>query len=342
MKKGGSVLSRQIIFLGVISFSCIHLHADFWGWDIGEAIRLQQVLQEIQKLNKKIEQLVAAQKTDITIHNHGPADHATLYVVQSAQGQKDAAVITKTPGNLGLPAGAGQAPEAPRPSLWQRVKNFVWSGNQRGDSLQRGDESLWEYLSSHKKEIVVKGALIGYIYVNYRLFSLSSYLQSTERWHFWRSDKTLAELLALPQKEVARELVYEIKRRYISYGGDDKSEAFIQFMKAIDEEIEAFNSYLSLTNILSKLDMFERYCVSCCGRFVPRQFSPIANFVFDFIASKISIRSVFYLDEQLVASAQDSLSRLVFLRSCFAQWLAELKLLALHVGEFDRGQPCVA
>lgn len=348
--------SRLVVVVGLVSLSSIDLHGDFWGLDIHEQIRLQQVLFELQKLSEKIDQFSAqqgAQKTGITIHNHGPADHATLYVVQNATGQnadqvsgqnkKADGTIEKNNAVAGalLGGGAGQPPLAPRPSWWQRIKSFAWGKKQRGDGGQPGDESFWDYLNNHKKEIVVQGALIGYVYVNYRLFSLNSYLQSTERWHFWHSDKVLAQLLALPQKEVARELVYEIKRRYVSYGGQDQSEPFIQFMKAIEEEIEAFNSYLTLTNVLTKIELFERHCVSYFGRFIPRQFSPITNFVFDFIMSKISIRSAFpFLDEQLIASAQESLSRLVFLRSCFAQWLAELKLLAIDIGE-KRAQPGV-
>lgn len=337
-----SGIVHYIFCLGLLSTSNLPLRADIFGLDSFEQRKLQQVLYELQKLNQKIDHIAAqqqaAQKTDITIHQHASADHPALYVIQSASGQR---VLQDpiTPVNKAVP-GMGNIPV--RPSWWQRVKNAVWSTRNSDMPNPQQDGSLWEYLRSHKKEIVVKGALIAYVYVNYRLFSLGSYLQSTERWHFWRSDKPLSQLLALPPQEVARELVYEIKRRYASYNGDDKSGAFIQFMRAIEDEIESFNSYLSLANILNKIDMLERHCVSCCGRLMPRQFSPITNFVFDFIASKISIRSIFYLDDQLLNSAQDSLSRLVFLRSCFTQWLAEVKLLSLGDNESDRGQPCIS
>ncbi len=322
---------RLVVVVCCISFSSCSAYGDWFGGDLGDQIRIQQILQEIKKLTQKVETLSAQQKTDITIHHHGASDNASVYVVQNSVKQDaqklDTSVVKSNKIN-------GQAPlPAVRPSWWQRAKNFMWSSRQ-ADNPYQPDDSLWGYLNSHKKEIVVKGALIGYVYVNYRLFSLGSYLQSTDRWHFWRSDKTLSQLLALPPKEVARDLIYEIKRRYVSYDGDS-SEPFIQFMKSVDQEIEAFNSYLALANILSKIDMVERHCIYCCGRFIPRQFSPIANFVFDFVASKISIRSVFYLDEQLITCAQDSLSRLVFLRSCFAQWLAEFKLLALNTSEPD-------
>lgn len=336
------VLSRCIVGLYCLSLCNTSIHGDLWGFDTFEQRKLYQVLQELQKLNQKIDQLAAqqqaAQKADITIHQHASADHPALYVIQSASGQR----VLQDPTSVTSKAVPGMGNIPARPSWWQRVKNSVWSTRNGDEPTPQQDGSLWEYLRSHKKDIVVKGALIGYVYVNYRLFSLGTYLQSIERWHFWRSDKPLSQLLALPPQEVARELVYEIKRRYASYNGDDKSGAFIQFMKAIEDEIEAFNSYSSLANILNKIDMLERHCVSCCGRLIPRQFSPITNFVFDFIASKISIRSIFYLDDQLLSSAQDSLSRLVFLRSCFTQWLAEVKLVILDDYESDRGQPGVA
>lgn len=329
-----------VLVVCYMSFSSFGAYGDWFGSDLIGQIRMQQVLQELKKLTQKVETLSAQQKTDITIHHHGASDNASVYVVQNSVNQdaqkSDANAVKNNTGNGAILGGNGQAPlPTARPSWWQRAKNFMWPSRQAGNPYQP-DDSLWGYMNSHKKEIVVKGALIGYVYVNYRLLSLGSYLQSTDRWHFWHSDKTLSQLLALPSKEVARDLIYEIKRRYVSYDGDS-SEPFIQFMKAVDQEIEAFNSYLALANILSKIDMVERHCIFCCGRFVPRQFSPIANFVFDFVASKISIRSVFYLDEQLIACAQDSFSRLTFLRSCFAQFLSEVKLSSLDSLQFTFG-----
>lgn len=236
--------------------------------------------------------------------------------------------VGKSSGAIPLKTGA----PTPAASWWQRMKRCIYPS--------KNDQDPSGYFSS-KRDIAYKTMLIGYAYINFRLFRLSIYLQDMERWFLWKQELPLAQLIALPQKDVAQILVADIRQRYgaVSDAVDANKEATNPlglFMKALDEEAAMLNSYQTLSNILLKVDAVEHQCLTLCCNYMPKIYGISLSYFMTCLASKIRVKTLFYLDDGLLQAVQERLSRLAYLKSIFADWLATHKLLiakkVLHKG----------
>jgi hypothetical protein len=205
-----------------------------------------------------------------------------------------------------------------KPSWWQRIKGLI--------SPRKGPQG--SSIFSGNGEVAYKAMVLGYAFVNFRLFRLSLYLQDQERWYFWRQSMPLAQLITLPQKEVAQSLVADIRQRYGAQRDDQEvANPFGAFLQALEEEAAMLNSYQTLSKILFKVDAIEHRCIALCCDQIPKFWGFSLSYFMTALASKIRVKNLFYLDETRLQTVPERLARLAYIKSTFVNWLAEHKLL---------------
>lgn len=204
-------------------------------------------------------------------------------------------------------------------SWWQKIKQLLYpSKTAQGTGF-----------FSDKRDIAYKTLLIGYAFVNFRLFRLSLYLQDAERWYLWKQDLPLAQLIILPQHDLAQSLVADVRQRYGAVSENkDVANPFGLFMQALEEETAMLNSYQTLSKILLKVDDVEHRCLNICCDYMPKVWGFSLSYFMTFLASKVRVKTLFYLDDALLQAVPERLARLAYIKKLFAHWLAEHKLYA--------------
>jgi len=222
-------------------------------------------------------------------------------------------------------------------SLKNEIKNVVSSVNEQikyvtqgfKDSAQsvRGKVSLLKkVLWGNKFKVAVTGATGVYLYFLYRAIRVNQFLKQENLWSSWRKGCSMKELLAVPQKELAKELICKIQSSYISEGEPSSSmTSFMSFMQAIDEEAKQLKACL-------------RFCF-CTGKFkagakkakaLPLKligFIPYCGWVgklagWNLIPTGWSLMPACIETKEQI---EERIERLVYFKNLFSTWLAEYK-----------------
>lgn len=283
---------------------------------------MQESIQSTQSLERTVAARPHIQTT--TYYHH---DNSTNMSVNSGRGTIKISHHANPAINSLKPGAPAQA-VPPSASWWQRIKRFVYPS--------KSDQEPAGYFSS-KRDLAYKTMFMGYAYINFRLFRLALYLQDSERWFFWKKEVPLAQLIALPPQDMAPLLVADIRGRYASDLAHVKTDnPFGAFMKALDEEVAMLNSYQTLSNILLKVDAVEHQCLTACCQYMPKIYGISLSYFVTCLASKLRVKTLFYLDDALLQAVPERLARLAYLKSVFVNWLAEHKLFVakgmLHKG----------
>lgn len=319
MLLGEGLLMKKMQFLIMVVLLNIQTKAHYYG-PYGHCeprlyyIVQQQKIQEMQALRRTL----AAPPVQVVTHYDYRNDHSQHTKVETINGGLSIthhAYSGKNPVKKPLKA---EEPEAS--SWWQRYKDiFSRSGNQVS--------KVTSYFSPQKRAIAYKALVAGYIYINYRLFRLQSYLSNSKRWYFWKHDIPLAQLIAIPQADLAQDLIDAVNHRYTSsLSTETLSAPLAEFMKDLEEETGMLNSYQTITNILLKVDDIECQCLDSCCKYASKAFGFSSSLVISCIASKLRIKTLFYLDDALMNAIQDRLSRVAYLKNIFIRWLAGVKV----------------
>jgi hypothetical protein len=148
---------------------------------------------------------------------------------------------------------------------------------------------LWE-----RRYAIAGGSLIGsYSSISLLLLADYHYLQDCSLWSRWKSDCSFADLCAIPEKELEKELIRTIaKRNCNKKNPTDMIHPLISFINTIDTEIYRINRYISTASAIKKCRLLP---------FFPTNDTKIAN-------------------------AQRLLERAHFIKHIFLSWLAEYNL----------------
>ena len=152
--------------------------------------------------------------------------------------------------------------------------------------------SFYQLLSFYKYRTIMSVLAGAYTTLSYQFFSLKHHLEQKNCWSLWHADKSLEELLAIPQKHIGKQLLSVIQQTYIiEQNPADFIQPLMLFMKAIEQEKLYLEHYVRLATISQKLYI---------GRF-------------------------FFYDRELLIKIPDRLARLAYYKASFISWLGEYK-----------------
>ena len=106
-------------------------------------------------------------------------------------------------------------------------------------------------ISSYKWHIAVALAVGSYGLLSYYAMKGNYYLKRMDLWSSWRKELSLDEILAIPQKQFAQDLLREIQRKY----NTNFATSLMLFIKAIDQEEKNIKWYRSLYDWILFLHM---------------------------------------------------------------------------------------
>lgn len=118
-------------------------------------------------------------------------------------------------------------------------------------------------------------------------------MNSNMFWAYWKHKSTFEDLCAIPQKELAKELLLAIgEHHYNKDNPTDLAYPLIAFIKDIDWEIDTIKRYITTTKILKSLYLMP----------------------------------LFPTNEKKIARAAKMLERALFIKHIFLSWLADYNL----------------
>lgn len=148
---------------------------------------------------------------------------------------------------------------------------------------------LWQ----HRYHIA--GGAIASSYSATSLLLVTDYyhLNNSMFWAYWKRQSTFEDLCAIPQKELAKELMLAIGQHHFNKDNPtDLAYPLITFIKDIDWEINTIKRYIATTNILKQ----------------------------------IYLMPIFPTNEKKLHRATKMLERALFIKHIFLSWLADYNL----------------
>lgn len=104
-------------------------------------------------------------------------------------------------------------------------------------------------ISAYKWHIAAALAVGSYGLLYYLIMKGNSYLKRTDLWSSYRKELSLAEILAVPQKQFAQDLFHEVQRRFNA----NFATSLMLFIKVVDQEEKQIKWYRSLYDWISCL-----------------------------------------------------------------------------------------
>jgi len=145
---------------------------------------------------------------------------------------------------------------------------------------------------NHKFKCFAVSAALIYGYFFLKTWKAKRYAAQKEPWFAWKINVSMEDLLAIPQKELAQELVTEIQKRYIqTQNPENFLLPFTLFMQNIEQELKRLKSDLKL----------HRWII------------------------KLRVKKIFPLRAN-IELLQEKIQRLVYFQNIFTSWMTEYKL----------------
>lgn len=323
-------LGTSHILFTVLSISYLKINT-FFGDDSAWLLAYAEERIEkrvTEKLVKKFGDPTKGQDARIIVNNHGDTVCSSLRFTQNQTGTLGLDLF-EAQGNSGsLVTLGGKKP----PSWWDYFKIWRWRDKDPHDPASSKTFGLYEYVTTHKRELLTKMLVAAYVYSNYRLFSISMYLQSSDRWVTWKSNLSLAQLVEIPRQEFAQDLIREIQKRYAIFGNQElpRAECISIFLRDVDQEMQALQSYQRIVYWITRLDDLQKKCASVCGTFMPRVVGLMTSLVLNIWSVRWSAKSLFYIDEKLIELIPEKLARLAYLKKSLLYWIADVKMVNIR------------
>ena len=108
---------------------------------------------------------------------------------------------------------------------------------------------IFDGISAYKWHITAAIAVGSYGLLCYFIMKGDDYLKRTDLWSSYRKELSLDEILAIPQKQFAQDLLREVQRRYNA----NFATSLMLFIKAIDQEESNIRWYRSFYDWISYL-----------------------------------------------------------------------------------------
>ncbi len=145
----------------------------------------------------------------------------------------------------------------------------------------------------HNKWRIVSGCIAGlYIYTWYRIVYLSYALSDPDAWHNYKTTLSFDELLQIPQKELAHNLIRAIQQHYAPQAIEDFFMPFTLFTKDIEKEMIFLKQLIKI---------YKRIRI-------------------------LRINWLFPWQKPSLEQAQEKLRRILYLRNVTFSWLGSFKL----------------
>ncbi len=169
----------------------------------------------------------------------------------------------------------------PLQDLWDHVAGSPWPSE------------IVKFLYAQRYFIAVGAALGVYVFMCRECAHINHYLECYDSWGAWHKEYSLEMLLAMPQQQIAKDLVIDIQRRYSNNANPtDFISPLISFCKTIDHEIELVNRFLSIYSFLMRTQLL----------------------------------SIFPLNIKRCAELGDIKKRLQYIKNVFLSWAADYKI----------------
>jgi len=136
-------------------------------------------------------------------------------------------------------------------------------------------------------------ALGGYIVACNYTVQANKFLERTDTWASWHNEITTEQLMAMNHKELAKELIVEIQRRYSNpQNPTDFISPLIAFVQTIDKEIALLKSYRTY-------------------------------FIW---VQKLHLQAALPIQQKLLYKADDSYKKIIHIKNIFLSWAADYKI----------------
>jgi len=149
------------------------------------------------------------------------------------------------------------------------------------------------FLYQHKIKIGLGILFFAYACLQCKLYNLERCISNTEVWSSWKSHLILNDLLVLDQKELTRELLHAIQKKYAA---PDNLHNFVlplvYFMQEFENEIATLKQLISIHEWL------------CFCR----------------------LSHIFFIKKSTIERAKERISRLYFLHNILTTWMSDYKL----------------
>ena len=153
--------------------------------------------------------------------------------------------------------------------------------------------SFVDWLKNNKIKFGLYCAAAGYSSLQGYLFYLKCKLASPNCWSKWQWEKPIEQMYQTPQAEFAHNLLIDIQRHYTTINNPtDFVTPLTKFMKDTEQEYNYLYKYKKIITYLEKL----------------------------------YISKVFFYDANLLASIDNRLQKLSYIKNTFLSWLADYKL----------------
>ena len=147
----------------------------------------------------------------------------------------------------------------------------------------------------YNKRYFIGGSVVlgGYVLTCNYCVQANKYLERTDTWASWRPDTPVELLIAIPQQELAKELILEIQRRYSNpQNPTDFISPLIAFVQTIDEEIIKIKQYAQVYGWITRLH----------------------------------IQVIFPINQKQFNLLGEKYKKLIYLKNIFLSWAAEYKV----------------
>lgn len=133
----------------------------------------------------------------------------------------------------------------------------------------------------------------GYIIACNYTVQANKFLERTDTWASWHNELTAEQLMAINHKELAKELILEIQRRYSNpQNPTDFISPLIAFVQAIDKEIVLLKNYITHYKVVQKLHL----------------------------------QTMLPIQQKLFKKMDDSYKKIIHVKNIFLSWAADYKI----------------
>lgn len=155
-------------------------------------------------------------------------------------------------------------------------------------------QALIKKIMWHHRYKIAGGTVVGsYSATSLLLLADYHYLNCSTVWSRWKPECTFEDLCAIPQKDLARELLLTIGERYYNEKNPtDLGHPLIQFLNTIETEVKTIKRYIRTTKVIKNLHLI----------------------------------TIFPTNENKINQAQKLLERALFIKHIFLSWLSEYNL----------------
>jgi len=115
-------------------------------------------------------------------------------------------------------------------------------------------KSSWNHIQLNKKKILIFSCASAYFFLIYTIYRTQLYLSNQDRWMYWKDHLTFERLTEIPQKEIAKELLFDIQKKYASIDNlDNFIEPLIYFLNEIDIELHSIEQLEQIYKYLGRI-----------------------------------------------------------------------------------------